>query len=69
MKISGAGVASPFSLAGFRTGAREGSIPFAGAPARAHTTAVFVGAWNASGVRVPATREPHDTARGCPGCL
>jgi hypothetical protein len=68
MKIWIADVASQLSLAGFRTVAQEGSIPFAGAPARAHTATVFVGAWNASGVRVPSTREQDDMPVGFAGC-
>ena len=45
------------------------AIPSVGAPARAYSATVFVGAWNASGVRVPSTREQHDTASRCAGCL
>jgi hypothetical protein len=59
---------SPLSSpAAFRTAAWGDAIPSVGAP-RAYSAIVFVGAWNASGVRVPSTREQHDTASRCAGC-
>jgi hypothetical protein len=57
----------PSSPAAVRTGPWGGAIPSIGAP-RAYSAIVFVGAWNASGVRVPSTREQHDTAGRCAGC-
>jgi hypothetical protein len=69
MYTSNAAASPPFRLAAVRTAAREETNPSVGAPARAYFATVFVGAWNASGVRVPSTREHHDTASRCARCL
>lgn len=58
----------PPSPGAIRTADREEATPSVGAPTRAYSATVFVGAWNASGVRVPSTREHQDTATRCAGC-
>jgi hypothetical protein len=60
--------APPSRLAAFRTATRERTIPSACEQARAYSATVFVGAWNASGVSVPSTREQDDTANRGAGC-
>ena len=68
MTTSTAAASPPSSLAPFRSAARKDPIPFLGTQAPAYLATVFVGAWNASGVRVPSTREHHDPNGRCAGC-
>jgi hypothetical protein len=64
-----AAASPPSRLATFRPPTPEETLQSVREPARAYSAIVFVGAWNASGVRVPSTREQHDTASRCAGCL